>query len=154
MVGVVGVVLVLLLAGGVGYTLVGQGSGGSPSGGASPSVNPELSDPTTVVHHWLKAMFVLKDPDEMLKYTCKKEADRAKLADTVDTVKKAEKDAKDADLAMKVTWSKPSEQSREDTKATVKATITVVVGKNTQKTPANFDLVFESGWKVCDAGMT
>ncbi|MGH3647585.1 MAG: hypothetical protein ACRDTM_10475 [Micromonosporaceae bacterium] len=151
--GIVGVLIVSMLALGVVAALVLGDRSDGPAGTTSPSVDPVFSDPAKVVDRWLNAMFILKDPEEMIRYTCKREADRTEVDDAIKRVKKAEQDAKDAKLTMKVTWSKPTEASKDDSAAKVKATLKVIVGDKTEQKPASFDLVYEAGWKVCDTEM-
>jgi hypothetical protein len=139
-------VVVLLVAG----LLLVSGNGSGPD---YASVPPDLVKPASVVDRWLTAMFIQKDPAGMLRYTCKREADRAQVDDAIRSVRKAERDAKVARLTMKVNWSEPAEVSKDDEQAKVRTTMTVVVGKRTQKTPANFGLVFEAGWRVCDTDL-
>jgi hypothetical protein len=127
--------------------------GGGSSGPDDESVPPDLARPAKVVDRWLTAMFIRKDPEEMLRYTCEREAHRAQVDDAIKSVRKAERDAKAAKLTMKVSWSEPTEVSEDDGKAEVRSTLTVVVGKRAQKTPANFGLVFEAGWRVCDTDL-
>lgn len=147
LVGVIGGVVLVAAAG---LLLVNRG--GSQPG--DPSVPPDLAHPTRVVDRWLTAMFIKKDPEEMLRYTCKREADRALVDDAIRSVRKAERDARVARLTMKVSWSEPAEVTMDDEQAKVTSTLTVTVGKRVQKTPAAFDLVFEAGWRVCDTDLT
>ncbi|MGH3657580.1 MAG: hypothetical protein ACRDUA_13065 [Micromonosporaceae bacterium] len=152
--GIVGGVLALVLIGGAAVVLLGgapETTGGKKTG--SPKVHPDFADPEKVVDSWLNAMFVLKDPDKMLRYTCKREADRGEVNEAIKTVKDAEADAKDAKLKMKVSWSKPKAVSTGETTTKVTSTLKVVVGDETKNTPARFDLVNEAGWKVCDTEM-
>ena len=145
-VGIVAAVLVLALIGTVGFLLWDRAPQTPTAHGATPA--PE---PVQVVDRWLNAMFVAKDADELLKYTCKREADRDKINGAIESVKKAEQDAEAADLTLTVSWTKPKEESRDDKQAKVTSTLKVVVGEEIQETPADFNLVYESGWKVCDA---
>jgi len=146
LVGVVAGVTTLLVAG----LLLVYGSGVS---GPDAPAHPDLVEPTKVVNQWLTAMFVHKDPAEMLRYTCKREARRAEVDKAINSVKKAERDAKAARVRMTVAWSKPTEVSKDDKQARVTSTLTVTIGRRVQQTPADFGLVFESGWRVCDADM-
>ncbi|MGH3739319.1 MAG: hypothetical protein ACRDT6_27520, partial [Micromonosporaceae bacterium] len=147
------VVAVMLALGAAAYLFLGDDSGDAADS-ASPGTDPVFSDPAKVVDRWLNAMFILKDVDQMIRYTCKKEADRAEVEKAVKGVRKAEQDAKAAKLSMKVSWSAPTEESRGVSTAKVTSTLKVVVGKKADEKHADFDLVDEAGWKVCDAEMT
>jgi hypothetical protein len=146
LVGVAAGVVTLLVAG----VLLVYGSG---VGGPEVSAHPDLVEPTRVVDKWLTAMFIRKDPQEMLRYTCEREADRAEVDKAIGSVRKAERDARAAKVTMKVIWSEPAEVSKDARQARVTSTLTVTIGRRVQKTPADFGLVFESGWRVCDADM-
>lgn len=148
---VAGVVAVALLGLAVVVLLRHGETGGTAAAGRT--IDPVSSDPTLVVDRWLNAMFVRRDADEMIKYTCKREADPDDVAAVIKKAEQAEQDAKAAKLTMKVSWTKPREVSRDEETAKVTSTLSVAIGDNTKKTAAKFDLVFETGWKVCDAEM-
>lgn len=145
LVGMLGAAVVLLAGG---FLLVNQPNGTSPQ--ADSAVHPDFARPTTVVNRWLSAVFINKDPEETLRYTCQREADRAEVNRTIDSVKLAERDAKVAKLTMKVAWSPPAEVAKSDKRATVTSTLTVALGDRVQTTAADFNLIFETGWRVCD----
>ncbi|MQA26513.1 MAG: hypothetical protein GEU94_13825 [Micromonosporaceae bacterium] len=156
-VGLVSGVVVLLLLGLGGVFLLGgrSGPGGAEVAGSSDAGDSsDLVEPVSVVDGWLTAMFVDKSAEGMLKHTCAKESDQSEVDDAIKAVNRAEKDAADAGVSFKVTWSEPEEISRTDSKARVKTTLTVAVGDKTEKKNTKLALVYEKGWKVCDAQMS
>ncbi|MGH3746536.1 MAG: hypothetical protein ACRDT8_03965 [Micromonosporaceae bacterium] len=133
---------------------VERDSSDAVNGGDTASVSgadATLTGPTKVVDTWLDAMFIRKDTDKTIKLTCRKESGRDNVSKVVDDVKAAEADAKDADLRFRVSWATPKTIEESKAAAKVRTTLNVSLGDRKEEKLADFGLVFESGWKVCDA---
>ena len=103
------------------------------------------ASPTEAVDKYLTAVFKDKDASAARDYVCAAQQN----SENTDP-EKIQGEFKSGGSSISVTWSTPTEVSKTGDKAKVSTNMTMTLNGDSQPLKSTWDVVDESGWKICD----